>query len=84
MGELIPYATGIVINNCKKNGSATWCRIDFLPDDIMFFERGVSFSDGAWVNKKYLRHASNIIYPNKLLIFRVVNVVSDDILNARR
>lgn len=84
VGELMAYDTGIIINNCKKNGSTTWCKINFLPDDIMFFERGVDFSKDAWVNKKYLKQASNIIYPNALLTFRVINVASNDTLNVRQ
>ena len=63
IGELQSYDTGIIINKCKKNGSTTWCSIDFLPDDIMFFERDLSsMHKGAWVNKKYLKPASNILY----------------------
>ena len=41
IGVLQPYDTGIVINRCKKNGRTTWCQIDFLPDDHLFFVRGI-------------------------------------------
>ena len=34
-GSLLPYDTGITIGKCKKNGSTTWCKIDFLSDDTM-------------------------------------------------
>lgn len=89
VGEFMPYDTGIIINRCKKNGSTTWCEVDFLVDDVMFFERG-SFSNGAWVNKKYLKPALNIFfsdgieYKQNQNIFRVVNVASNDTLNVRQ
>ena len=89
LGELMPYDTGIIINRCKRNGSTTWCEVDFLPDDVMFFERG-SFGDRAWVNKKYLEPTSNILfsygieYKQNQNIFRVVNVASNDTLNVRQ
>jgi hypothetical protein len=90
VGELQPYDTGIILNRCQKNGITTWCSIDFLPDDIMFFERDLSsMHKGAWVNKKYLKPASDILYSQALQykenrnIFRVVGVASDDVLNVR-
>jgi len=90
IGELQPYDTGIILNRCQKNGLTTWCSIDFLPDDIMFFERDFSsMQKGAWVNKKYLKSASDILYSQAFPykenrnIFRVVGVVPNDVLNVR-
>jgi len=90
VGYLRPYDTGIIISKCKKNGSTTWCEIDFLPDDVMFFERDFSrMHKGKWVNKKYLKQASNILYTQAFQykknqnIFRVVGVQSNDTLNVR-
>ena len=65
MGILLPYDTGIIVGRCKKNGSTTWCKINFLPDDIMFFVRDFP-NNGGWVNKKYLKPASNIIYSSAI------------------
>jgi len=87
-GALLPYDTGITVGECRKNGSTTWCKIDFLPDDTMFFVRDFPNS-GGWVKKKYLQPASNIIYSSSMQykknqnIFRVVGVRSDDTLNVR-
>ena len=90
VGELQPYDTGIILNRCKKNGVTTWCNIDFSPDDIMFFEKDLSsMHKGAWVNKKYLKPASDILYSQALQykenrnIFRVVGLASNDTLNVR-
>ncbi len=88
VGILMPYDTGITVGKCKKNGSTTWCQIDFLPDDTMFFVREFP-RNGGWVNKKYLNLASDIIYSQAIQykknqnIFRVVGVKSDDTLNVR-
>ncbi len=81
LGYLYPYDTGIIIDRCKKRASATWCKIDFLPDNVFFFERGLS--DGGWVNKRYLKRANNII-PYADRTYRVVNVASDDVLTVRK
>jgi hypothetical protein len=90
VGELQPYDTGIILNRCQKNGVTTWCSIDFLPDDIMFFERDLSsMHKGRWVNKKYFKPASDILYSQALQyrenrnIFKVVGVASKDTLNVR-
>ncbi len=87
-GALLPYDTGITVGRCKKNGSTTWCKINFLPDDTMSFVRDFP-NNGGWVNKKYLKPASNIIYSSAIQykknqnIFKVIGVRSDDILNVR-
>ncbi len=90
VGVLMPYDTGIILKRCEKHGSSTWCQIDFLPDDIMFFERGGNFGDHSWVNKKYLKPAHNILfsygieYNQNHNIFRVVGVRANDTLNVRQ
>ncbi|BAF72968.1 hypothetical protein [Sulfurovum sp. NBC37-1] len=87
-GTLLSYDTGITVGKCKKNGSTVWCHIDFLPDDTMFFVRDFP-RNGGWVNKKYLKPASDIIYSPAIQyrknqnIFKVVGVRSDDNLNVR-
>ena len=87
-GTLLPYDTGITVGKCKKNGSTAWCKIDFLPNDTMFFVRDFP-RNGGWVNKKYLKYTSNIIFSYGLQnrqnqnIFSVTGVASNDILNVR-
>ena len=89
IGSLQPYDTGLLINRCEKNGRTTWCSVNFLVDDYMFFERDFP-SNGGWVNKKYLRQASNIIYSDALSyksnhnIFRVYGIEMGDTLNVRK
>lgn len=88
IGVLQSYDTGIIVKKCKENGSTTWCKIDFLPDDIIFFVRDFPLN-GGWVNQKYLNPASDIIYSQAIQykknknIFKVVGVAFDDTLNVR-
>ena len=88
--ELMPYDTGIVIDSCTKRGRTTWCSIDFLSDDYMFFERGFSAILGKkWVNRRYLKASRDILYSDAFSyatnhnIFRVRGVAPDDQLNVR-
>ena len=88
IGSLQPYDTGLVIDRCEKNGRTTWCSVNFLADDYMFFD-GDFPGNGGWVNKKYLRQASDIIYSDALSyksnhnIFRVYSIEMGDTLNVR-
>ena len=88
IGTLLSYDTGITVSKCKKNGSTIWCHIDFLPDDTMFFVRDFP-RRGGWVNAKYIKPASDIIYSQVFQykknknIFRVVGVALNDTLNVR-
>ena len=87
-GRLYSYDTGFTIGRCKRNGSSTWCEIDFLPDDVMFFVRDFP-NNGGWVNEKYIHKASDILYTQAFQyrsnhhIFRVTGVKSNDTLNVR-
>jgi len=88
VASLLPYDTGITVSKCKKIGHSRWCKVDFLVDDIMFFVRDLSY--GGWVNAKYLKPASNIIYSSAMEyrsnhnIFKVVGVKYNDVLNVRK
>lgn len=87
IAKLMPYDTGLTLGACGMNGRTKWCKVSFLVDDCMMFERGLT--NEGWVNRKYLTKADNIIYSNAISygkqsnIFAVVNVARHDTLNVR-
>ncbi len=89
VAELMPYDTGITVGRCEKHGRSTWCQIDFLTDDYLFFERELGQHEG-WVNRRYLKQADNILYSDAFAyrsnhnIFRVRGVAAGDTLSVRQ
>ncbi len=87
IAELMPYDTGLDFGACKKNGHTLWCKVTFIGEDYMMFERDLT--QGGWVNRKYLDFADNVIYSDGTPygenhnVFKVVGVSADDMLNVR-
>jgi len=87
IAELMPYDTGLDFDECKMNGRTRWCKVTFVGEDYMMFERGLT--NAGWVNRKYLDFADNLIYSDGIPygenrnIFKVVHVNAYDRLNVR-
>lgn len=85
--KLMPYDSGLVIKKCKRVNRSTWCKVAFIEEDYFMYER--DFTNYAWVNKRYLKRARNIIYSDGINynkyhnIFKVNNVKSNDVLYVR-